>query len=290
MVKHCHRHRNPLPSSSHHEFTLLFSLSLLILVLLPHTHALPLPELESEVVQHVPNFKLDYFSYLIPQWSRVHQQIQNLRSTKTKDTDSTPLNYLEVGSFEGRSSTWLLENVLNHPESRLTCIDTWDGSDEHSTEEKEGLYERFLHNIHPYKHKVSVYRGLSGSMLKKPEVWLQQFDFIYIDAGHHSRNALEDAVLSYPLLKVEGIMLFDDYLWGQAGYGDERSSGSMTKHHELTLPKKGIDAFLDIYDGTYLLLDIGYQLMLQKVTNDIAGTGRLHQEEVSQSYARNALS
>jgi hypothetical protein len=33
------------------------------------------------------------------------------------------------------------------------------------------------------------------------------------DGSHRARDVLEDAVLSWPLLKVGGIMLFDDYLW-----------------------------------------------------------------------------
>ena len=35
------------------------------------------------------------------------------------------LRYVEIGSFEGRSAVWLLENVLTHPTSRLHCIDPW---------------------------------------------------------------------------------------------------------------------------------------------------------------------
>lgn len=35
---------------------------------------------------------------------------------------------LEIGSFEGRSAVWLLENVLTHPTSRLTCVDLFDGA------------------------------------------------------------------------------------------------------------------------------------------------------------------
>ena len=34
---------------------------------------------------------------------------------------------LEIGSWEGRSSAWLLEQLLTHPRSTLTAIDYWQG-------------------------------------------------------------------------------------------------------------------------------------------------------------------
>jgi len=39
------------------------------------------------------------------------------------------------------------------------------------------------------------------------------FDFIYIDGDHSTKAVLEDFTLSFPLLKPNGIMVFDDYNW-----------------------------------------------------------------------------
>ena len=39
---------------------------------------------------------------------------------------------LEIGSFEGRSAIWFLENILTGDSARLTCVDTFP------TEEMEG--------------------------------------------------------------------------------------------------------------------------------------------------------
>jgi len=41
------------------------------------------------------------------------------------DVGAAPLMILEVGSFEGSSATWLAENLLVHPASRLLCVDSW---------------------------------------------------------------------------------------------------------------------------------------------------------------------
>ncbi len=38
---------------------------------------------------------------------------------------------VEIGSFEGRSTLWILENLLRHPDSRMHCIDTFAGGAEH---------------------------------------------------------------------------------------------------------------------------------------------------------------
>jgi hypothetical protein len=34
-----------------------------------------------------------------------------------------PVNFLELGSYEGRSTVWMLESLLTHPQSHITCVD-----------------------------------------------------------------------------------------------------------------------------------------------------------------------
>ena len=36
-----------------------------------------------------------------------------------------PCKFLEIGSYEGMSAIWMLDNVLTHQDSRLWCIDAW---------------------------------------------------------------------------------------------------------------------------------------------------------------------
>ena len=33
-----------------------------------------------------------------------------------------PINFLEIGCFEGRTSRWIVENMFNHPEDKLYCV------------------------------------------------------------------------------------------------------------------------------------------------------------------------
>jgi len=173
-------------------------------------------------------FTEDWFSNNIPTWEKYLSHYKN-----------KPLNFLEIGSFEGRSAIWLLENILKHPKSKLYVVDVWIDTT---------IYNRFIKNIEPYKEKVVIMRGLSRDMLRQ----LKQpiFDFIYIDANRHSKNVLEDAVLSYPLLKPGAMMIFDDY--------------TNNKEHDINCPKPGIDAFLNMYIQELKVLKTQWQVVVVK--------------------------
>lgn len=41
------------------------------------------------------------------------------------------------------------------------------------------------------------------------------FDLIYIDGSHMRLDVLTDAVMAWQLLRVHGILVFDDYEWNQ---------------------------------------------------------------------------
>ena len=60
-------------------------------------------------------FTADGFSSHIPNWERWLRPLAG-----------QPTQVLEIGSYEGRSAVWLLQEILTHPESRLTCVDIWD--------------------------------------------------------------------------------------------------------------------------------------------------------------------
>ena len=190
----------------------------------------------------------DYFTTRIPQWKYLfgHVMLQDY-----------PWNILEVGSFEGRSTVWMLQNIVKNNESRITCIDTWESGEEFSEDQMEGRYELFLRNTEPWRSKIDIMRGKSSKMLRDPKISTQMFDIIYIDGGHQARTVLEDAILAFYLLNPNnGVMVFDDYLGGVNPYA-----------LSMDLPKAGIDAFLKFYAGYYKVVYSGYQLFLQKTAN-----------------------
>jgi predicted O-methyltransferase YrrM len=128
--------------------------------------------------------------------------------------DNIKLDFLDIGSFEGKSTIFQLENALKHPDSQITCIDTWDDPLKQTLETNNDLFERFKHNIVPYADKVSIVRGRAQEALLSAEVMSKKYDFIYVDASRRSRDVLETAVLAFPLLKINGVILFNDYFVG----------------------------------------------------------------------------
>ena len=138
------------------------------------------------------------------------------------------LHFLEVGSFEGRSTIWFLENYLLNKKSTITCIDPWldysqdtNSFNSYGTEKAEwkleGLVDNnFIHNIRESgkeKQVVSI-KGFSHEVLPHLFYHKKKYDFIFIDGNHTAPFVLADAVMAWFLLKQGGIMLFDDYMWG----------------------------------------------------------------------------
>jgi predicted O-methyltransferase YrrM len=134
---------------------------------------------------------------------------------------------LEIGSFEGRSAIWFLENILTEDSARITCVDTFP---------EESYEERFDRNIQAtgVAHKVEKITGYSQIALR--QLPIGSYDFAYVDGCHQATCVISDAVLSFELLKPGGILIFDDYGWG-----------ALFKVPPHARPRVAIDAFLAIF-------------------------------------------
>jgi predicted O-methyltransferase YrrM len=149
-----------------------------------------------------------------------------------------PINYLEVGTFEGRSMVWMLQNVLTHPESQAVGIDI-------------RITKRYIENLIRSGgcEKVVNVAGTSQDRLR--DMPQGQFDVIYIDGSHLGQHVLVDAVLAFDLLKVGGIMIFDDYKWMPDWANDMR-------------PQYAIDSFVTMYRHQLEFVHRGYQVIVRK--------------------------
>ena len=98
----------------------------------------------------------------------------------------TPRTIVEIGSYEGRSALWMLENLLQHPQSRLHCVD-------------------IFHDL----------RFIAAG---------NRADFIYVDGSHRAAEVLEDLVLAFHATRPGGIIICDDYL--KVGQGGDLTLGS----------------------------------------------------------------
>ena len=149
---------------------------------------------------------------------------------------------LEIGTFEGLSTTWLLTNIATHPLAKIDAIDIV---------EQEVLRSNLAVSGSP--HKTSVHIGKSFDILRT--LPLQSYDFAYVDGSHATIQVLEDAVLCFRLVKKGGILAFDDYLW------------SNPKFSQGGTPKPAIDAFLDLYAKRIAILHKDWQVWVQKTSD-----------------------
>jgi predicted O-methyltransferase YrrM len=184
-----------------------------------------------------------------PNWFKVSAEnnfIYFLSSSSGKKIQA-----LQIGAYTGDASLWLLENLLTHPESRLFDIDTWKGSDEtvhkkFNWKEIEDVYDQ---KILPYKDKVVKIKSDSFDYLINNRE--NSYDLIYIDGDHTPLSVFLDAALSWDMLKVGGIMIFDDYTW----------ESDIDKNLN---PKIAIDKFINLYKSDFDIICVNSQVILKK--------------------------
>lgn len=146
-----------------------------------------------------------------PNWFNVTAR-ENFESQLLPLAGKFGLRFLQIGAFTGDASVWLIDNVLTAKNSVLEDVDIWTGSDE---EEHKAMnwsdVERVYDSRIVFRPNVIKYKMDSKEFLRSIEE--PTFDFIYIDGDHTAEGVIQDAVLSWRLLKPGGIVAFDDYLW-----------------------------------------------------------------------------
>ena len=190
-------------------------------------------------------------------WHRLTGAKNNFELMLSKFKDLPNLEYLQIGVFVGYCSAWLFKNVLTHETSRLTDIDSWDLPRTYLVWEEKWGQEGWLEVEKSYDERISPYKDKTIKIKDYSKNWLisnrdKRYDLIYIDGDHSKQNVIEDAILSWDLLKNNGILVFDDYTWISP-------SGECAK--------TTIDAFVDIYKDKIEILLSNTQLWIKK-TND----------------------
>lgn len=171
---------------------------------------------------------------------------------------------LEIGTYEGRSAIFTLENL---PNSELHCVDTFEGSNVHTNEEREGVWDRFMHNCAEFikEGRLNVHRGDSKFVLADllvSEGLREFFDMIYVDGDHSASGVMHDLVQSWMLLKSGGFLICDDYIWEVSIKIDNTPSPVPLLHQ---MPFGAITFFMQMYWGQFEIVYMSHQFALRKL-------------------------
>lgn len=189
-------------------------------------------------------FTHDFFSSNIPTWEKWFSELITI----------APIQMLEIGSWQGGSATWSLDKVLAPRGGRLTCVDTFEGSSEHTAwihSIGDRIESIFDHNIKSSGHSSLCRKIIGRSHDVLRQLYAERFHFIYIDGAHEARYVIEDAILSYGMLFSGGYLLFDDYDFKFANRPAQNTA-------------RAIDAFIEIYQDEIEVVSKSRQVLLRK--------------------------
>ena len=118
-------------------------------------------------------------------------------------------NLLEIGSYEGRSAVFFADIFR---ESKISCVDTWSGSDEHENINFKLIENNFDQNIKFLKDNqlLTKFKMTSDNFFTQNN---EKFDFVYVDGDHSKDQVLKDLQNSWSVLNNNGFLLVDDYMW-----------------------------------------------------------------------------
>ena len=127
-----------------------------------------------------------------------------------------PQSYLEIGVDGGGSLKTVLESSAV---SRLVLCDRWDAG---------YCGHGFANHAHIWPlltASVSSVRFLDGDSTVLLADWNEVFDLVTVDGGHQEQVAAIDLTNGWDLLRVGGILAFDD-----VGHADYPDLGNVLRH------------------------------------------------------------
>lgn len=190
----------------------------------------------SHITQYPTKFSADWFTSKSLNWDYY---------LKFSNTD---LIALEIGSFEGKATLYMLNRF---PGIQITCVDPWQDYSELPFEVGFGSTSKnnFEKNIEPFKKSINQ-RTMTSDQFFFELKQTQKYDLIYIDGSHEGTAVYNDAINAHQVIKNLGIIIFDDYLWRY--FRKEKATAF------------GINKFLKQYKKYYKIKFIGHQVILQR--------------------------
>ena len=186
----------------------------------------------SECVERNYYFSFDNFSHRIAFWA---EHLEPLREKA--------INALEIGSYQGMSGCWLLDRILLHEESKLTCIDG-----QFNAKFKENIVKSGA------EAKVNLLKGNTHELMANclPE----SFDLINLqDRCKLTEHTETNTRLAWRLASSGAYIIFSSFGWRNAR--DERQN-----------PQLGIERFLGSVKQQWELVNVSppsFQLIIRKL-------------------------
>ncbi|MEL6495055.1 MAG: tetratricopeptide repeat protein [Cyanobacteria bacterium J06623_7] len=177
-------------------------------------------------------FSVDIFSYRIELWTEL------LASLKGQ-----PVKALELGCYQGMSSCWLLDSILTHPQSSLTCIES-------------KLDPKFRENIAKtgVESRVTLLAGPTPRQMNT--LTPNSFDLVNLqDRCKTIDRSEQNARQAWQLTKSGGLIIFSYYGWRNPQNPEQN-------------PKVGIDRFLVSVKDKWRPLHLSppaFQLIIRKL-------------------------
>ena len=244
-------------------------------------------------------FTTNWFTHNADSLGRVFTQLGWMNDAQK------PRKVLEIGCWEGRGTQWLLCALCRHHDSAVHCVDTWRGGDQyadlglelrgerHSGAAVEARFDanvRLVTGVDPNcgserdadrENELGETPGTERVRVGEPDAegdvpnpvrkWKARsvdvlasllgvsagtFDVAYVDGSHAARDVIGDGVMCWELLRRGGVMVFDDYRW-------DRVMGDAVPPKRC--PRMAVDAFLGMFEDELVVLDRGYQVVVQKI-------------------------
>ena len=197
-------------------------------------------------------FTQDWFSHNV---AHLENAIKNEFPSKSN------IELLELGTFEGLSTVWFVERI---PQILKNCLINITSVDDFRKDIKPlnginmtNIRQNALKNIKLANtinspNKISFVQNSTNNFFRSNSL---EFDIVYIDGDHSSRQTIFDAMNAFEVLRSDGIIIFDDYLGGNGDYANLDVS-----------PKFAIDTFVLLYSKQIKIIFQGYQLIVKKIS------------------------
>ena len=200
-------------------------------------------------------FSRNWFTKNIPIWMHVFDKNKDIKINKI----------LEIGSYEGMSALFLLKNF---PNIKIDCVDIFEGSDEYKSDNFTNVENNLNFNLKSFVGRYNFFKMTSDNYFNKKINKNDLYDMIYIDGSHYADQVYKDAINSFKILKINGMIIFDDFLRNKLD--DIIVTDKMQKLGYESEKKNvigGILKFIKNYNNKIEILFVGYQVFLKKISD-----------------------